>query len=193
MKASVHAGSSVRNPSQAAFPLPQRLHLVDGRRRGRRRGSFGAAPAAFASSRRIGAPRLHEWSAIAVAHLMTNRISSRLARVRPPFASGHRFSTGSSTPSCKQRPMRGPTVRALRGLGPKDRSRGRALARHSLWIPPLASFNPYAWRLSGKGQTLVLSTSPRLISSGQRSNSTLITPARTFAFRAAWSLSAWSA
>jgi hypothetical protein len=40
-----------------------------------------------------------------------------------------------------------------------------APARHSLWTPPLASFHPCAWRLSGKGQTSVLSKSPRLISS----------------------------
>jgi hypothetical protein len=41
----------------------------------------GCTPAAFASSRRMGAPSLHEWVAIDEAASRTNRISSRFAPV----------------------------------------------------------------------------------------------------------------
>src|ERR1700674_5734777 len=39
----------------------------------------GRSPTALASSNKMGAPRLHEWSASTVAALRTNKISSRVA------------------------------------------------------------------------------------------------------------------
>src|SRR5215471_13047951 len=54
---------------------------------GMARVAAGRAPAASASSSRIGAPRLHEWIDITEAHLSTKSISSRVA----PAASAARM------------------------------------------------------------------------------------------------------
>ena len=84
---SVQRGSSSRNGSQASIPLAGRAHFaaaagmaivfVRGCAHGRPR----------ASSRSIGAPRLHEWIARTVPIFSTIRISSRVA----PMASAARI------------------------------------------------------------------------------------------------------
>ena len=86
MIASVHAGSSSKNPSQAVFHWPAAFILSQ---TGVTAGAFGAGvtPAAFASSNRIGAPRLAEWSDSSDAILRTIRISARVA----PAASAPRM------------------------------------------------------------------------------------------------------
>ena len=60
------------------IPLSNRAHPVAG---WRSCGRFcaGVTPAALASSRSIGAPRLHEWIDIREPALSTNKISSRVA------------------------------------------------------------------------------------------------------------------
>ena len=76
---SVHTGSSSKNGSQAVFHCPTaRIASQAGVGAVFFRGA-GCTPAAFASSSRMGAPRLHEWIAISEAPLRTKRISSRVA------------------------------------------------------------------------------------------------------------------
>ena len=78
MIASVHAGSISKNPSQAVFHWPAAFILSQ---TGVAAGSFGVGftPAAFASSNRMGAPRLHVWIDRRDAILRIIRISSRVA------------------------------------------------------------------------------------------------------------------
>jgi len=75
---SVHIGSSSKNGSHAVFHCPSaRIASQAGVAADVCRA--GVTPAALASSRRIGAPRLHEWMDIREAALRTNKISSRVA------------------------------------------------------------------------------------------------------------------
>ena len=60
-------------------PLSDLPHLVAGRGWLVLARGAGSTLAAFASSRRIGAPRLHEWIDMTDPHLRTKRISSRVA------------------------------------------------------------------------------------------------------------------
>ena len=78
MIASVHAGSISKNPSQAVFHWPAAFISSQ---TGVAAGPFGASftPAAFASSSRMGAPRLHVWIDSRDAIFRTIRISSRVA------------------------------------------------------------------------------------------------------------------
>ena len=78
MIASVHAGSSSKNPSQAVFHWPAAFIPSQ---TGVAAGSFGAGftPAAFASSNRMGAPRLAVWIDSRDPILRIIRISSRVA------------------------------------------------------------------------------------------------------------------
>src|SRR5271170_6909619 len=75
---SVHVGSSSKNGSHAVFHCPiARIASQAGVSAAVFR--VGVTPAALASSRSIGAPRLHEWTDIREPALSTNRISSRVA------------------------------------------------------------------------------------------------------------------
>ena len=60
-------------------PLSDRLHRVAGRRRSPRASAPASRQPPSASSRRIGAPRLHEWIDMTAPHLRTKRTSCRVA------------------------------------------------------------------------------------------------------------------
>ena len=162
MNSSVHTGSSSKNGSHAVFHWPTAFILSQA---GVGAASFwaGFTPAAFASSSRIGAPRLQEWIDMTDAHLRTKRISSRVApassaaRMWRRVPSGLRFVQAAFKPTLTNsmnlrgrtpvpwvrghlhagRPTSGPMRAIVPTPGPTDRSRCQpAVVPALLWLGP---------------------------------------------------------